>query len=114
MKTSVLILLGCLLAWAAGDTFVGDKVDPVAAGMNPAALSRISARMKRFVDEGKAPGIVTLVARHGHVAALDAVGYQDLEKKIPMPVNAIFRTMSVSKPVTCAGIMTLVDQGELT
>jgi CubicO group peptidase (beta-lactamase class C family) len=54
------------------------------------------------------------VARHGHVASLEAVGYQDLESKTPMRTDTVFRLASVTKPVTCAGIMILVDEGRLS
>jgi CubicO group peptidase (beta-lactamase class C family) len=57
---------------------------------------------------------VTLVARHGHVASLEAVGYQDLESKTPMRTDTIVRLASITKPVTCAGIMILVDEGRLS
>ena len=114
MKTGIsLTLVCCLAAWAAG-TFTTDKKDPQAAGMSAERLARIPARMKEFVDTGKTAGVVTLVARHGHVAALDAVGYQDLESKTPMRTDTIFRLASVTKPVTCAGIMILVDEGRVS
>jgi CubicO group peptidase (beta-lactamase class C family) len=82
--------------------------------MNRARLEQIPARMKEFVDTGKTAGIVTLLARHGYIASLDAVGYQDLEKKTPMRTDTIFRIMSMTKPITCAGIMILVDEGKLS
>jgi CubicO group peptidase (beta-lactamase class C family) len=90
------------------------RIDPKAAGMSPERLARIAPRMKEFVDAGKSAGIVTLVARHGHVASLEAVGYQDLAKKTPMTRDTIFRVMSVSKPITAAGVMVLVDEGRLS
>src|ERR1039458_690482 len=69
MKTSISIVLGCsLVAFAAGP-FVTDKTDPAAAGMNPARLARIPARMREFVIAGKTAGVVTLVARHGPACA---------------------------------------------
>ena len=61
-----------------------------------------------FVDRGEAAGMVTLLARHGQVSLLNAVGYQDLERKTPMRTDSIFRVMSVTKPITCAGVMTLI------
>jgi CubicO group peptidase (beta-lactamase class C family) len=91
-----------------------DRIDPLAAGMSAERLARIAPRMKEFVDSGKTAGVVTLVARHGHVASLDAVGFQDLAKKTPMTRDTIFRIMSVSKPITAAGIMVLVDEGRLS
>jgi CubicO group peptidase (beta-lactamase class C family) len=114
MKTRIYIVLGCALAALAAGPFVIDKTDPGAAGMNPARLAWIPARMKEFVAAGKTAGVVTLVARHGHVASLEAVGYQDLESKTPMRTDTIFRIASITKPVTCAGIMILVDEGRVS
>ncbi len=112
VKTTV--VLGCSLAVLAAGPFVIGKTDPEAAGMSPARLARIPARMKEFVVAGKTAGVVTLVARHGHVASFEAVGYQDLESKTPMRTDTIFRLASVTKPVTCAGVMILVDEGRLS
>ena len=114
MKTTISLLLVCRLAALAADSFAIGKIDPEAAGMDPARLARISVRMKEFVAAGKTAGIVTLVARHSHVASLAAVGYQDLETKTPMRADTIFRLASVTKPVTCAGIMILVDEGRVS
>src|ERR1700716_2574474 len=114
MKTTILVLTVACLGVSADNSFVADKANAALAGMNPERLARIPARMKEFVDAGKTAGIVTLVARHGHVASLEAVGYQDLDQKTPMRVNSIFRIMSVTKPVTCAGVMVLVDEGRLS
>ena len=114
MKITVCLVLGCALAALAAGPFVPDQTDPEAAGMNAARLARIPARMNEFVAAGKTAGVVTLVARHGHVASLDAVGYQDLESKTPMRIDTIFRLASVTKPVTCAGVMILVDEGSLS
>jgi len=114
MKTRIALVLGCSLAALAAGPFVIGKTDPEAAGMSSARLAQIPVRMKEFVTAGKTAGVVTLVARHGHVASLDAVGYQDLESKTPMRTDTIFRLASVTKPVTCAGIMILVDEGRVS
>jgi len=94
--------------------FAPEKTDPAAAGMDPALLARIPARMKAYVDQGTAAGFVTMVVRHGHVASLDAVGYQDREAGIPMRADTIFRIASMTKPLTVAGVMMLVDEGRLS
>jgi hypothetical protein len=114
MKCTILFLMVCTLAVSADISFVVDKTDPALAGMNPAMLAKIPVRMKEFVDAGKTAGVVTLVARHGRVASLEAVGFQDLEKKIPMRVDSIFRMASITKPITCAAVMVLVDDGRLS
>ncbi len=80
--------------------------------MDPEALARIPIHMKAFVGRTIA-GAVTLVARHGVVASLEAVGYQDLETKTPMRNDTIFKIASMTKPVTAVGIMILLDKGRL-
>ncbi len=105
--------LACTLAAYGSDVFTPDKTDAAAAGMDPALLARIPARMKAYVEAGRAAGFVTIVARHGHVAGLEAVGYRDLEAKIPMRTDTIFRIASMTKSFTAAGIMILVDEGRL-
>lgn len=77
-------------------------------------LARIPVRMREFVDQGTAAGFVTLVARHGKIAAFDAVGYQDLESKKPMRKDSIHQIMSCTKPITVAGLMLLVDEGRVS
>jgi CubicO group peptidase (beta-lactamase class C family) len=83
------------------------------AGMDPERLAKIPVRMKGFVDEGMVAGVVMLVARHGAIASLEAVGYQDLEKKKPMRTDSIFQIMSMTKPVVAVAIMMLAEEGKL-
>ncbi len=84
------------------------------AGVDPERLARIPARMQAFVDKGTIAGAVILVARHGEVALLEAVGYQDLESKKPMRTDTIFATRSMQKSITAVGIMILLEEGRLT
>jgi CubicO group peptidase (beta-lactamase class C family) len=84
------------------------------AGVNQAQLDRIPVRMQSFVDAGTAAGFVTLVAVNGKVVQLSATGYQDRETKTPMRTDTIFQVMSLTKAVTAAGIMILVDEGKLS
>ena len=114
MKATLLLLLFCLLSSQAADNFVTDKQDPQAAGMDPARLAQISARMREYVAAHKTAGVVTLVARHGSVASVEAVGYQNLETKTPMRTDTIFRIASMTKPVSCAALMVLVDEGRVS
>jgi CubicO group peptidase (beta-lactamase class C family) len=105
--------LACALAAYASDAFTPSAIDPAAAGMDPVLLARIPAKMQSYVDAGTASGFVTIVVRHGHVAILKAVGYQDRDAKIPMRADSLFRIMSMTKSFTAAGIMILVDEGRL-
>jgi CubicO group peptidase (beta-lactamase class C family) len=107
-----LTFLSCL-AWSA-DGLDADKPDAKAAGMNAQRLSEIPLRMKEYVDAHQTAGTVTIVARHGKVAGFEAVGYQDIESKKPMRKDSLFRIASLTKPITCAGVMVLVDAGKIS
>ncbi len=77
-------------------------------------LASIPQRMQEFVDQRKTAGVVTLLAHNGQIVSFESVGYQDLEKKTPMRKDTLFRIASLTKPITCAGIMILVDEGRLS
>ena len=109
----VCILFGCATAAFAADTLNIGKPDPEAAGMNARRLSQIPARMQEYVDAHTTAGIVTILARHGRIVSFEAVGYADWENKKPMRKDTMFRIASLTKPITCAGIMVLVDEGRL-
>ncbi len=82
-------------------------------GLDSARLSRIPVRMKEFVDAGTMAGSVTLVARHGKVAALHATGYTDIETKQPIKTDAIFQLHSMTKPIVAMAAMMLAEEGKL-
>lgn len=107
------LLLGCCFLCSGASRLDVGKLDPEAAGMNAQRVAAIPVRMKEYVDAHKAAGIVTIVARHGAVAEFEAVGYQDLESQKPMTKDSMFRIASLTKPITCAGIMILVDEGRI-
>ena len=110
----VLLLLCSALLCLGADSFDFNRTDPAAAGMSAERLAAIPVRMKEFVEQGTTAGMVTIMARHGHIASFEAVGYQDLENKKPMRKDSLFRIASLTKPVTCAAIMILVDQGRIS
>jgi CubicO group peptidase (beta-lactamase class C family) len=114
MKTLVLLMFVWPVLSHGADQFSLVRVKPEAAGMSSQRMAEIPARMNDFVDSGKAAGIVTAVMRHGKLVSLDSVGYQELEGKTPMRADTIFRIMSLTKPMTSAAIMLLVDEGRLS
>lgn len=95
---------------------VPSQAAPPAAksGLEPSRLSLISPRLKTFVDKGEIAGAVTLIARHGEIAHLDAIGWQDIENRKPMRSDSIFQIMSMTKPLTGLAIMMLMEEGKLT
>jgi hypothetical protein len=89
-----------------------ELVTPEALGLDGGQLDRISEHLRRqYVDPGKLPGGITLVARHGQVCLLDIIGQRDLERGTPMTADTIFRIYSMSKPITSVAMMTLFERG---
>src|SRR5512134_957942 len=70
------------------------KARPEEVGLSSERLQRIQDAMRRHIEAGDFSGAVTLVARKGRLAHLEAHGFMDLETKTPMPGNAVFRIAS--------------------
>ena len=64
---------------------------PAEVGLSASRLERLAAGMQQMVDDGKLAGIVTMLARHGKVAFVNAVGVQDVDSETPMSSDTIFR-----------------------
>ena len=84
---------------------------PKAAGFDPGRLEVLHATTRRFVDEGKHAGIITLLARDGKIVDFRAYGYRDVEKQLPMERDTICRVYSMSKIITCAATLVLFEEG---
>jgi CubicO group peptidase (beta-lactamase class C family) len=80
-------------------------------GISKPALDRLHGVMAGHVERGDFPGLVTLVSRHGE-AHVDAIGRLAFEGS-PMTRDTIFRITSMTKPVTAAAAMILVEEGKL-
>ncbi|MEH6588793.1 MAG: serine hydrolase domain-containing protein [Halioglobus sp.] len=92
-----------------------DVVSPESVGLNSEQLNRVGEHLRgRYVDAGKIPGSLALVARHGKVCYLDVAGQRDVERGEPMTVDTIFRIYSMTKPITSVAIMTLFEKGLLS
>lgn len=97
---------------ATSKTSSGSSGSP-SGSIDPERLARIPERMKSFVKGGRAAGIVTLLAARGKVVQLSAIGMQDLESSAPMKEDTIFQIASMTKPITCVGVMILAEDGLL-
>lgn len=68
--------------------------------------------LQRHVDGGTVPGAVALVARGDDVEVV-TVGAVDTEGSAPMARDSIFRIASLTKPITAAAVLMLVEEGVL-
>jgi len=67
----------------------------------------------RYVDRHLLSGAVTLVASPDKVLGVEAVGYSDLAAQKPMHTEDLFWIASMTKSMTCASLMMLVDEGKV-
>ena len=81
-------------------------------GFSSDRLQRIDAFLDRkYVQPGRLPGTMTMIARKGEVAHVGLRGFADVERATPLREDTIFRIYSMTKPVTSVAFMQLVEQG---
>jgi CubicO group peptidase (beta-lactamase class C family) len=87
---------------------------PESVGMSAKRLERIGPVMQSYVDRGVYSGVATLVARRGKIVHSGHYGYRDREAKTPMTADTIFRLYSMTKPIVCTALMTLLEEGKVS
>jgi CubicO group peptidase (beta-lactamase class C family) len=73
----------------------------------------IDAYLAAAVRSTKIPGVVGLVVDADRVLYAGAFGRQDVGRDVPMAEDTIFRIASMTKPVTSAAVMMLVQEGDV-
>lgn len=107
----ILPILSLVLAVHAADLPIAK---PETAGMSSERLAHIGTWLRGVVDQKQAAGFVTLVARRGKVVHHEAFGTMGLEDRRPMPKDALFDLASMTKPITVAAALTLLEEGKIT
>lgn len=90
-----------------------ELTSPESVGLCADRLARIAAHFNRYVDDGKIPGYLVLIARRGRAAYLHRYGLRDVEAGLPIEDDTIFRIYSMTKPITSVGVMMLYERGLL-
>lgn len=84
--------------------------NPDELGFSPERLIRINSLMNRYVESGKLAGIETCVVHRGQIIHRETFGYQNLETKILMSKDSIFRIFSMTKPIASVALMMLYEE----
>ncbi len=82
------------------------------SGFSTTRLQRLYEVMTGYVERGEIARLVTVLARRGE-APIDAIGVRDLASGAPMGQDTIFRIASMTKPVTAAATMILIEEARL-
>src|SRR5258707_14493343 len=83
-------------------------------GFSAKGLARIAPALLPIAEAGDLSGFVTVLFRHGEIAQLLAIGHRDIEKKLPMERDTLFRIASMTKPITSIAAPMLMEEGRFT
>lgn len=102
-----------LLSAQAPDVPGFDVADPASLGLSAQGLQAVTAALQAHIDAGDIPGAVAAVLKDGKLVYAEALGYKHIEEQRPMSFDALFRTYSMTRPITSVGILILHDRGLL-
>lgn len=112
--TNVLLLVAC-----AAHAQPQSDPPPASSPRQPGArrtdpLEPAFRLVREAVERNEVPGAIALVARDGVILRHEAHGLRDLANQLPFTTNTLCWIASITKPVTVAAAMTLVDAGKLS
>jgi CubicO group peptidase (beta-lactamase class C family) len=108
-RCSVMACSGPPYSTAMGD-LKKDK-EPTELGFARDRLQRLERHFAPYVDDGRLPGWLIVLARHGHVAHVASYGHRDREARRPVTEDTIWRLASMTKPITSVAALMLYEEG---
>src|SRR5215469_16531299 len=92
------------------------QADPGEVGLDKERLARIDRHFARYVDDGRLPGWLLTISRHGRLVHVSSYGSADIEAGLPVESDTLWRIYSMTKPITSVAAMMLYEEGafELT
>jgi CubicO group peptidase (beta-lactamase class C family) len=87
------------------------EAEPEEVGLSSTRLQNVTRLVQGYVDSGRFPGAIALVARRGKVVHIDVAGKRDVESGATMEWDTIVRIYSMTKPIASVALMTLYEEG---
>jgi CubicO group peptidase (beta-lactamase class C family) len=87
--------------------------DPQAAGFSQKRLGRIETAIRDAVEKKHISGAAAVVAKDGRIVYRANVGQRDIENRLPITDDTIYRIASMTKPITSVAVMMLVEEGKI-
>lgn len=88
-------------------------VAPAEAGLSAEKLAEVDKFMEGQVAGKKIAGGIVIVSHNGKIGFFNAYGQRDLDAKLPVEKDTIVRLFSMTKAITTAAALTLVEDGKL-
>ena len=86
---------------------------PETVGMSPAKLRLVDAKVNELIDRKRIAGASVMITRRGKLVYHKSFGLRDVENQLPMKKDTIFRIYSMTKAITSAATMILVEEGKV-
>ncbi|MFM0673633.1 serine hydrolase domain-containing protein [Paraburkholderia sediminicola] len=83
------------------------------AGLSAPRLTALTNAMQGYVERGEVAGVVSMVWRRGEIGYFEPLGLRDEAAQLPMERDTLFRIASMTKPVTSAAILMLIEEDRL-
>ena len=90
-----------------------ESVAAAATGVEVPELEAFDRLLPELMQKWEIPGGAVAVAKDGRLVLARGYGLADVEAKEPVRPDSLFRIASISKPITAAAILALVEQGRL-
>jgi CubicO group peptidase (beta-lactamase class C family) len=87
---------------------------PGEVGLSSAKLREAMDTIGGWVEQRRIQGGILIVIREGRLAWHEAVGWNDRERGVPLQKDDILLMRSMTKPLTGAGILMLMEEGRLS
>ncbi|MGD2070938.1 MAG: serine hydrolase domain-containing protein [Gemmatimonadota bacterium] len=84
---------------------------PAAGGQS--AVATADSLVRAFMTAHRIPAVSVAVADSTGIVYRGTYGFADVENRVPATPETLFRIASVTKPLTAAGVLRLVDTGRL-
>ena len=108
MKKTLLLLTSALIIGCSAQS--DDVSERAAPEFDNAAMDSL---LSGAVEEGKVIGVSALVYDEGQIVYENAFGLGDRERGVALTEDSVFRIYSMTKPMTSAVIMDLVEEGKI-
>lgn len=81
--------------------------------LNQKKLARLADLLREMVVTGFVAGINCMVLQNGEEQCYYEAGFQDAANRVPIARDTIFRLYSMTKPITSAAVMMLLEDGKI-
>lgn len=110
MNKTIAAMAVMILVAALALTQIGMR-DGDGSGVIVERLGRIDSAINAEIEAGDIAGAVALIVKNGEVVYHKSFGLADIESRVPMQTDSIFRIASMTKAITSVAAMVLYEQG---